>query len=781
MADYDFSTLNDKDLEELTRDLLNKKFGLSLQSFKTGIDGGIDLRYSGTGSTSEIIVQVKHYLKSGYQQLLYKLKTEEYPKVDKLKPKRYIVVTSIELSATQKDSIKSSLAPYIISSDDILGRHDLNALLREFPETEKSWYKLWLSSTANIERILYNGTIGRSDYLKETIEKRLCLYVPTTNLDTAFQILNDNRILLITGAPGVGKTTLAQIIIYHMLIEDYEVTYVENIKEAEDLFSIKPDHKQIFYFDDFLGANYLEITGAGKSETQIYGFIERIRRSKNKFLILTTRTVIYNHARLRFDKIKRSGLQSSEFELKISEYQKFDKARILYNHLFFLDLPIDLKEQVFRDKFYLTIIEHQNYNPRLIEFLTKPQNLIDVTPEFYQDYIFQNLENPDEVWNHSFMYQIEDAHRYFLITLFSIGDYVKEEYFLTAFDCRLNYEKEKHGMSIGSQLKDDVIKTLLGGFVNRSYGHRRNRRDAHFSLINPSLGDYILGLLKKSSEERKRLIMSSFYVDQIEKLHPGKTETKFDLQDQKLLIDRISLGTLEELERGSVGIKDPEIETISIRSLHIIIVFCEELDESDLAKELFEKYLKNRVLLRFDLFKVIIQRSHRLKDFHEYLVEKRDVLLEIVFDGISDLNEATWVLYFFDSMNWDYEEYIKDEENAERLYDFLYDLAEAEKFSSIEENEDSMESIDEVDGIRYDVEQQANEVLDELLLTDSHEIILEDDSNYWKERIEFNQDTTEEEIIYGESYYKSTDDGFWNVRNVDNEINDLFSKSPYTD
>lgn len=43
---YNFSTLNDKDLEELARDLLSKKFQLHFQSFKSGRDKGIDLRYS---------------------------------------------------------------------------------------------------------------------------------------------------------------------------------------------------------------------------------------------------------------------------------------------------------------------------------------------------------------------------------------------------------------------------------------------------------------------------------------------------------------------------------------------------------------------------------------------------------------------------------------------------------------------------------------------------------------------------------------------------------------
>ncbi|NCB70101.1 MAG: hypothetical protein EOM47_14825 [Bacteroidia bacterium] len=62
MANYDFSTLNDKDLEILVCDLFTREFSVNFQSFKAGKDKGIDLRYSTNNSENEIIVQVKHYL-----------------------------------------------------------------------------------------------------------------------------------------------------------------------------------------------------------------------------------------------------------------------------------------------------------------------------------------------------------------------------------------------------------------------------------------------------------------------------------------------------------------------------------------------------------------------------------------------------------------------------------------------------------------------------------------------------------------------------------------------
>jgi hypothetical protein len=74
MANYDFKVLNDKEFEELARDILNKKFSLQLQSFKKGKDKGIDLRFAKPTNSNSIIAQAKHYYTSGYKLLIENLK-----------------------------------------------------------------------------------------------------------------------------------------------------------------------------------------------------------------------------------------------------------------------------------------------------------------------------------------------------------------------------------------------------------------------------------------------------------------------------------------------------------------------------------------------------------------------------------------------------------------------------------------------------------------------------------------------------------------------------------
>ena len=93
MPNYDFKMLSDYEFELLTRDLLMKELKCNLESFQKGRDQGIDLRYSKNLENS-IIIQCKHYANSKYSDLKKSI-LNELPKLEKLKPKRYILVTSL--------------------------------------------------------------------------------------------------------------------------------------------------------------------------------------------------------------------------------------------------------------------------------------------------------------------------------------------------------------------------------------------------------------------------------------------------------------------------------------------------------------------------------------------------------------------------------------------------------------------------------------------------------------------------------------------------------------
>ena len=144
MLNYNFrDLLSAYEFECFSRDLINAHEGLDLGSFAEGRDGGIDLRYS-SKKGEVIIVQAKRYI--NYSELKSNLK-KEVEKVKRLNLTRYIITTSVDLTAANKAEIMCWFQPFIQNENDILGKQDLNKLLAQHPTIEQQYYKLWLAST----------------------------------------------------------------------------------------------------------------------------------------------------------------------------------------------------------------------------------------------------------------------------------------------------------------------------------------------------------------------------------------------------------------------------------------------------------------------------------------------------------------------------------------------------------------------------------------------------------------------------------------------------------
>lgn len=58
------------------------------------------------------------------------------------------------------------------------------------------------------------------------------------------------------------------------------------------------------------------------------------------------------------------------FVLDMTNISAVEKAKIFYNHLYFCGVPQAYSDAVKVGKKYLKIVNHANYNPRIIEFVT---------------------------------------------------------------------------------------------------------------------------------------------------------------------------------------------------------------------------------------------------------------------------------------------------------------------------------------------------------------------------------------------------------------------------
>ncbi len=583
MSNYDFHSLSSRDFEELTRDLLQKEWSIHIESFKEGKDQGIDLRYSPL-SNGETIIQCKHYVGSGFKALVRDLKTKELPKVKLLSPRRYVLVTSVALTPYNKSEIYRIFSPFIQTSSDIIGQNDANNLLQKHPNIETKHFKLWLTSKAVLERVLKNAILVQSDFKIEKITKKLPLYVQTASLQAAFRILENNHFLIISGIPGIGKTTLAEILLYAYLEKGYApIQVTENIKEAFDLYY--PDQKLIFYYDDFLGQTLLHDRLGKNEDAAIIDFINLVRTHKNARFVMTTREYILQSASLQYEKISIGGLETAKYILKLSDYSKMDKARMLYNHLYFSKLPGAYINELLNEQFYFEIIDHKNFSPRIIEWMTSLQYIEKVSLEEYTNFFKSTLDRPQKLWDHAFENQIEYASRILLLALYSLGSKPNIEVLSESFTSLQRLFVDRYNIQANPKDFQFALKELEGTFTLT----KQNSVEFH----NSSIKDFLELKLSREPDYIALLLSSAVFFSQV------ITLWRLSSEGQPLLKSPIQVGMKKQplIDALSRTIKTDAMVVESSGGANYSI----ERDTKLIAKalfiiELFEKYKDLKLL-----------------------------------------------------------------------------------------------------------------------------------------------------------------------------------------
>lgn len=315
MLNYDFRILQPSEFECFSRDLLQAREKLFIESFADGRDKGIDLRFA-YSKDKTCIVQCKRYKE--WNELRGKLK-DELEKVKRLKPQRYIITTSVDLTVSQKDEIVTLFHPYIIATADVLGRKDLNNILEQYSYIEKNYHKLWLASTNVLNTIINSATLNWSAFELEKIEKDIRLYVENESLNKALKILKENHYVIISGIPGIGKTTLARMLVYTILAQGYEefVYVTDDMDNAAKMFN--KEKRQIFFFDDFLGSNSF-VQQSISFENKLVTFIEKVIKSKNKLFVLSTREYVLSEAKAYYEKLAMSNIDIAKCTIELEYY-----------------------------------------------------------------------------------------------------------------------------------------------------------------------------------------------------------------------------------------------------------------------------------------------------------------------------------------------------------------------------------------------------------------------------------------------------------------------------
>ena len=418
-----------------------------------------------------------------------------------------------------------ALAPWIQSPADVFAKQDINGLLAKHNDVEHRHIKLWLTSTEVLDAIVHSGIATRSEAALETAKQQLRVWVPNLSFTRARDILERDHVCVISGAPGIGKSMLANVLLADYASRGYQyIAISDDIDEGDKLWRTKD--QQIFLYDDFLGhVTYGELHLGKNEQSRLAQFIERVRQSSNKRFILTTREYILSEAMLRYERLSDVHIENSKSIVSLEDYTQLIRAQILYNHLFFSSLPQHLKGALLPNKRYWDVINHSNYNPRVIEHLVKPvPHLSPLTTEGFVSEIFATLNNPARVWERIFD-NLPSMARRILLALASLPTQV----FLQ--DMREVVTSLSPGDFDAGEFRN-AVGMVEGTFVDIEEAEPGSSSAERIVRIrDQSVRDYLWGRLKDVDGEAELLLERAVFFEQCMVLYEGSNHAASTIVD----------------------------------------------------------------------------------------------------------------------------------------------------------------------------------------------------------------------------------------------------------
>ena len=701
MEKFNLNNLSSYDFELLSRDIMEKMLGLNskLYTFSSGKDGGIDI-CSPEISNPKVMIQARHYIGSKFSDLANKMNKEK-KKVQKKNPKNYYLITSCkfsnpeqkkkiikkineqeEITKRKEKIIKIIGENFMKDISHIISYEDINRFLDDSKNISilKKHYKLWLFSTNVFELIQKRDILFDEEMFMSEIEEESQKFVKTDFYEKTLKILNKENLVIITGNPGTGKTTLSKMLVLNYIAEGYKIkiSSINDISKIKQSLSLNKEEKQLILLDDFLGQHYLELDN--KKIKEVYSTVKNIKKNyKNTKMILNSRIIILNEAKEEENKFNDFITEEENKRILVdtNKISYLDKAKILYNHLYFSGMGNDFCEEIKRDENYFKIIEHKNYNPRIIEYMTINNRFKE--PKKYIKEFLKNLENSSQIWKSQFK-KMNEEDRIFLFTLYSLTNYGIEERILKDV---VNKRLTARNKDTTLNFFEKSLKKLIDSLITVKLHDNRTL----ISVLNPSVNDFLKNELKNNLNECSDIIENSIYIEQILNILRFE-EAKNSIEIKEYINELLKTKKFFKLKSVYYDVKEEYLKKVieyEVKSKKIEKevkkIFINSIDGEYLFNKLLEKKFLNFYKF-YDLkkeflklvkkeqkeFKRFLWDDIELEEFIQILNFLKEEKINIEFINIKDI-----MLYHIENkLEEKIEKYV--EQKREDIWDFFDEI-----------------------------------------------------------------------------------------------------------
>jgi hypothetical protein len=346
-----------------------------------------------------------------------------------------------------------------------------------------------------------------------------------------------------------------------------------------------------------------------------------------------------------------------------------------------------------------------------------------------------------------------------------------------AFESRLQYEKVEHNQIIKTNQFYECIKILLNGFISSSlYNSKSPIRE--YTFINPSLTDFLIGYVNDSFPERKGIISSALFVEQLSRFNPDKKILPLEKELQLIIRDKISNKQLDILDSYSKNFTENKRHSIY---LEVLCKYCNQVSSDNLLLEHFIKITFSEswdnILPKIEYF--LLNLSNAPQTFR-HIKENFIKIIEKVMDSISQYTYALSISELFKKYENSYEEYSESQDGFNKLLDVMQSILYSSEEDIRSQHEDDIQDIDVITNLYDEIQTLETDLKSELFPNTNFEynFNVDIDWDYWKNKIEENIKKAEIEFLKSDDYDKEYyHESMHESRSEDAAIDDLFTKS----